>query len=183
MKTHIKFLGFVLLFSLAICSLDSTGQFLKMSFSNAYSMLNGGSNSASLGSSSGSSMISMINSTSFNKSITVSYGIPIEIVMEWANLKAKLSSDIGSNPDIYNNSSDDVQQAMSNIAYGDFVKISDYNTVNVKLNFRFSPPKLIIYGSDEGDFVNNDNSSPSDPGVFTMPSTPVRGTKIFVIKK
>ena len=171
------------MFSMIISGFNINAQFLKMSFNSAYSMLNSGSNSSSLGSSSGSSMISMINSTSFNKSITISYGIPIEIVMEWANLKAKLSSDIGSNPDIYNNSSDDVQQAMSNIAYGDFVKISDYNRVNVKLNFRFSPPQLIIYGSDEGDFVNNDNSSPSDPGVFTMPNTPVRGTKIFVIKK
>jgi len=183
MKISTMKLSFAFFLGITILSSESKAQFSKMSFSSAYSMLNGGSKSSSLGSSSGSSMISMINSSSFNKKITISYGIPIEIVMEWANLKAKLSSDIGSNPDIYNNSSDDVQQAMSNIAFGDFVKISDYNTVNVKLNFRFNPPVLKIYGSDEGDFVNNTNSSPWDPGVYTMPNTPVRGTKILVIKK
>jgi hypothetical protein len=103
--------------------------------------------------------------------------------MEFAVLKTNLSSDIALNSTTYDNSSTETQQAFDNIAYGNFVKISDYNQVNVKLNFRFNPPVLRVYGSDEGDFVNSSHASPYDPGVYITPNTPVRGSKIMVIKK
>jgi hypothetical protein len=177
------------LFSLACLSLAITGfnagftQQAKMSFSSAYSMLNGNSSSSGTGGSSGSMGFALNNSMAYSKRVTIFYGIPIEIVMEYAAIKANLASDLASNPETYDNSTDEVQQALVNIAYGDFVKISDYNQVNVKLNFRFNPPVLRIYGSDEGDFVNSSHSSPYDPGVYITPNTPVRGSKIMVIKK
>jgi hypothetical protein len=157
-------------------------QMAKMSFSSAYNMLNGG-NSSGAGSSAGTMGMASMAGMAYNKKITISYGIPIEIVLEYAVLKTNLSSDMAINPATYDNCSVEVQQALDNIAYGSFVKISDYNQVNVKLNFRFNPPVLRIYGSDEGDFINHTQSSPSDPGVYIMPNTPVRGSKIMVIKK
>jgi len=146
-------------------------------------MLNGGSKSTGSVSSAGAMHMSSVSGKSYNNKITITYGIPIEIVMEYAVLKTNLSSDIALNSATYDNSSAEVQQAFDNIAYGNFVKISDYNQVNVKLNFRFNPPVLRVYGSDEGDFVNSTHSSPNDPGVYIMPNTPVRGSKIMVIKK
>ena len=156
---------------------------VKMSLSHAFNALNAGSSSHAALSGTSSAGVTSIMTQSYNKNVTVSYGIPIEIVMEFAALKANLSAAIASDPGTYNNSADNVQQAFVNLAYGDFVRISDYKKVNVKLNFRFNPPKLRIYGSDESDFVNATTSSPYDPGVYVMPTTPVRGSKIMVIIK
>jgi hypothetical protein len=180
MKTSHKFLIHFICFVVLICGFNNAfSQQAKMSFSSAYSILNGGSKSTG-------SVIAAVRSVSgksYNNKITITYGIPIEIVMEYAVLKTNLSSDMAINSATYDNSSPEIQQAFDNIAYGNFVKISDYNQVNVKLNFRFNPPVLRVYGSDEGDFVNSSHSSPSDPGVYTAPNTPVRGSKIMVIKK
>ena len=82
-----------------------------------------------------------VSGKSYNNKITITYGIPIEIVMEYAVLKTNLSSDMAINSATYDNSSPEIQQAFDNIAYGNFVKISDYNQVNVKLNFRFNTPR------------------------------------------
>ncbi len=153
-----------------------------MSFSNAYNLLNTGSTSGSA-STAYNANISIANMNNYTKAVKVGYGIPIEIALEYAVIKSNLGSEMASDPEIYNNSTDDVQQAFVNVAYGDFVKISDYNQVNVLLNFRFNPPALYIYGSLTDEFVNNDYSSPYDPRVYKMPSTPVRGTKVLVIKK
>jgi hypothetical protein len=157
-------------------------QYAKMSYSNAYNLLNTGNNN-NASTSLGSSNLVSVNFTNYSKTVKVGYGIPIEIALEYAVVKSNLSSDIAGNPDNYFNSPDDVQQAFSNLAYGDFVKISDYNQVNVKLNFRFNPPLLKIYGNLEEEYINNSYSSPYDPGVYKMPTTPVKGTKILVIKK
>ena len=184
MKTSHKFL---ILFNCLIVLTgglnDAFSQKAKMSFSSAYNMLNGGNNSTGSGSSSGAIQMGSVSGKSYNNKINITYGIPIEIVMEYAVLKTNLSSDIALNPATYDNSSPEIQQAFDNISYGNFVKISDYNQVNVKLNFRFNPPVLRVYGSDEGDFVNSSHASPYDPGVYTTPNTPVRGSKIMVIKK
>ena len=61
--------------------------------------------------------------------------------------------------------------------------VLNYNKVNVKLNFRFNPAKLVIYGSDQNDFLNNAQSSPWDVGVYKAPNTAVSGSKIMVVKK
>jgi hypothetical protein len=184
MKTLQKFL---ILFNFIVILIsgfnDAFSQQAKMSFSSAYNMLNGGNKSTGSGSTSGTMQMGSVSGKSYNNKITITYGIPIEIVMEYAVLKTNLSSDMALNSATYDNSSPDIQQAFDNIAYGNFVKISDYNQVNVKLNFRFNPPVLRVYGSDEGDFVNSAHSSPYDPGVYITPNTPVRGSKIMVIKK
>jgi hypothetical protein len=179
MKTTHKY---IILFSIIVILIigfnDAFSQQAKMSFSNAYNMLNGGSKSTGSGMQMGS-----VSGKSFNKRITITYGIPIEIVMEYSALKNNLSSDMALNSAIYDNSSPEIQQAFDNIAYGSFVKISDYNQVNVKLNFRFNPPVLKVYGTDQNVFINITHPSPNDPGVYTTPNTPVRGSKIMVIKK
>lgn len=159
------------------------GQQSKMSFNSAFNLLNSGSKDGGPSVSVGSSSMVSGNFTNYTKGVKVGYGIPMEIALEYAVVKSNLSSEIASDPDNYFNSTDDVQQAFSNLAYGDFVKISDYNQVNVKLNFRFNPPMLLIYGSLEEEYTDNSYSSPYDPRVYKMPSTPVRGTKILVIKK
>jgi len=180
MKTSHKFLIlFNCLIVLTVGLNDVYSQKAKMSFSSAYNMLNGGNNSTG----SGAIQMGSVSGKSYNNKINITYGIPIEIVMEYAVLKTNLSSDIALNSTTYDNSSPEIQQAFDNIAYGNFVKISDYNQVNVKLNFRFNPPVLRVYGSDEGDYVNSSHASPYDPGVYTTPNTPVRGSKIMVIKK
>lgn len=157
----------------------------KMSYSNAFNMLNSGSKTtiSKVSNSGSSNSMAMINTANYTKKVKISYGIPIEIVLEYAIVKSHLNSDMASNPDTYNNSSDNVQQAFVNIAYGDFVKISDYNKVNVKLNFRFNPAKLVIYGSDTEDFLNNSNASPWDVRVYKTPNTPISGSKIMVVQK
>jgi hypothetical protein len=168
-----------------LCVGFSRAQVAKMSFNNAYNMLNSGSKYGSSKSPvmGGSMSAGVYNSVNYTKKVKISYGIPIEILFEYIAVKNNMSSNLASDPDTYNNSSDNVQQAFVNIAYGDFVKISDYNRVNVKLNFRFNPAKLVIYGSDEGDFLNNTQSSPWDVGVYKTPNTPVSGSKIMVVKK
>jgi hypothetical protein len=186
MKTLLKHSIRLMLFICGL-SLSTSGmaQAVKMSFNNAYNMLNTGNKNGTgmkVGVSSVSTM-GAFNAANYTKKVKVSYGVPIEIVMEYAVVKANLNSDIASDPDIYNNSSANVQQAFDNLAYGNFVKISDYNKVNVKLNFRFNPARLVVYGSDAGDFVNNANSSPWDVGVYKTPNTPVSGTKIMVVQK
>lgn len=184
MKTLNKYILPLICLSMSVNCFNSTfAQKAKMSFNSAYNILNGSNKSSRTGSSKvniGSASITKMN---YTKKITISYGVPIEIVLEYAVLKRNLSSDLASDPDTYDNCSNEVQQALVNIAYGNFVKISDYNIVNVKMNFRFNPPLLKVYGSDEGDFLNNTHSSPYDPGVYTTPSTPVSGSKIMVIKK
>ncbi len=172
---------FLILFLTLFFVRISEAQMARMSFNNAYNLINTGSNS---GSSSSSGGVQMINAQpGYSHKVKVGYGIPLEIAWEFAVVKANLSSEIASDPANYFNSTDDVQQAFSNLAYGDFVKISNYNQVNVALNFRFNPPELKIYGNLEEEFINGSGSSPYDPAVYRMPSTPVRGTKILVIKK
>lgn len=181
MATMIKLQKYflILVFTLFFVQI-SEAQMARMSFNNAYNTINTGSNSSS----SSSSGVHMINAQPvYSHKVKVGYGIPLEIAWEFAVVKANISSEIASNPANYFNSPDDVQQAFSNLAYGDFVKISSYNQVNVALNFRFNPPELKIYGNLEDEFINGSGSSPYDPAVYRMPSTPVRGTKILVIKK
>ena len=169
--------------ALILAGLTPVSSQIKMTFNQAFNAMNPGSNASSVSVMQSHTGISSIVMQNYTKGVTISYGIPIEIVMEYAALKTRMSSDIASDPTTYNNSAPDVQQAFNNLAYGDFVKISDYNRVNVKLNFRFNPPVLRIYGSDAGDFVNNTQSSPYDPGVYVMPNTPVSGSKTMVIQK
>jgi len=175
-----QFFSFAFLF-IVLMAKPGEAQMARMSFNNAYNLINTGSNSGS----SSSGGVHMINSQSsgYSHKVKVGYGIPLEIALEYAVVKSNLSSEIASDPANYFNSSDDVQQAFSNLAYGDFVRISSYNQVNVVLNFRFNPPELKIYGNVEEEFINGSGSSPYDPAVYRMPSTPVRGTKILVIKK
>jgi hypothetical protein len=176
---------FYIIFMVVIIVLVKTGdaQQSKISFNSAYNMLNTGNKYGGASAALDRSSLISANFTNYTKSAKVGYGIPMEIALEYAVVKANLSSEIASNPDNYFSSPDDVQQAFSNLAYGDFVKISDYNQVNVKLNFRFNPPFLKIYGSVEEEYTQNSYASPYDPRVYKMPSTPVRGTKILVIKK
>ena len=182
MKNILKYKSCFLILLLTLLLVNTTdAQMAKMSFSSAYNTINPVNQSVAASSITNNGL--SINGGGYTHKVKVGYGIPIEIAFEYAVVKAQLSSEIASNPANYFNSSDDVQQAFSNLAYGDFVKISSYNQVNVVLNFRFNPPKLYIYGNLEEEFLNNSNSSPYDPAVYKMPSTPVRGTKILVIKK
>lgn len=166
-------------------------QTAKMSFNAAYSMLNSGSKStvstartySTVNVNKESMTAAAINAANYTKKVLISYGIPIAILFEFINVKINLSSDLASDPDTYNNCADNVQQALVNLAYSDFVKISDYKKVNVKLNFQFNPAKLVIYGSDEGDFLNNGQSSPWDVGVYKAPTTAVSGSKVMVVQK
>ena len=177
--------------SILICSIilsiavrTNYAQISRVSYGNAFNMLNSGNKYGTTSSSmQGGSILSSIISASYTKKVTVSYGIPISIVMEYAVVKANLSSDVASDPDTYNNSSGDVQQAFDNLIYSDFVKISDYKKINVKLNFRFNPPQIIDYGSIESDYLNNTQSSPWDAQIYKMPNTQVCATKIMVIQK
>ncbi len=182
MKT-INIRQFILATSFILAALTPVSSQVKMTFHQAFNAMNPGSNSSAVNVMQSHTGISSIVMQNYTRGVAISYGIPIEIAMEWVALKTRISSDLASDPATYNNSSPDVQQAFNNLAYGDFVKISDYNRVNVKLNFRFDPPVLRIYGSDAGDFVNNTQSSPYDPGVYVMPNTPVSGSKTMVIQK
>jgi hypothetical protein len=161
-------------------------QMARMSFNKAYGALNPSTKSTSFATSPNSNYanaMEVAKTANYTKKVQISYGIPIEILFEYAIVKSNLASDMAGDPDTYNNSRGDVQQAFVNLAYGDFVKISDYKKVNVKLNFRFNPARLVNYGSDESDFVNNTQSSPWDVAVYKTPNTPVSGTKIMVIQK
>jgi len=192
MKTFsaLRFLSLCGIFAI-ISFANGQAQTTKISFNAAYNMLNSGSKnvygggSASIGtlSGGGSASIGVLNGVNYTKKVQISYGIPIAILFEFITVKINLSSDLASDQDTYNNCSGDVQQALVNLAYSDFVKISDYNKVNVKLNFRFNPAKLVIYGSDQNDFLNNAQSSPWDVGVYKAPNTAMSGSKIMVVKK
>lgn len=179
---NLPFLRSGLLTAILLAGFTLASRAQKMSFSSAYNILNTGSkysNSKPVNMQAGAVSLNNYNYTS---KVKLSYGIPTEIVFEYAIVKARMGSDLASDPETYNNSSENVQQAFINLAYGDFVKISDYHKVNVKLNFQFNPARLVVYGSDAGDFLNNSNSSPWDVGVYKAPSTPVSGSKIMVIQ-
>jgi hypothetical protein len=119
----------------------------------------------------------------YTQSVQISYGIPLEIIFEFTAVKTHLQSDIASDPGTYSNFPGNVRKAMTNLVNGNFVKISDYNTVNITLNFRFNPANLVLYGTDTGDFLNNTQSSPWDVGVYKPPNTSISGTKTMVINK
>ena len=192
MKTFsvLRFLSICVIFAISLLANDQA-QTTKISFNAAYNMLNSGSKnvygggSVSIGTLNGGGSVSVgvLNGVNYTKKVKISYGMPIAILFEFITVKINLSSDLASDQDTYNNCSDNVQQALVNLAYSDFVKISDYNKVNVKLNFRFNPAKLVIYGSDQNDFLNNAQSSPWDVGVYKAPNTAVSGSKIMVVKK
>ncbi len=171
--------GFVLFFT----ARPSFAQMAKLSFGNAFNMLNSGSKTVTSTSFQGTSNLSSIVSQSFTKKVSVSYGIPISILFEFIAVKNNLSGDIACDPDNYNNSAGNVKQAFDNLTNANFVKISDYNKINVKLNFRFNPAQLVNYGSIEEDYLNNTQSSPWDAKIYKMPNTPVSATKIMVIQK
>ena len=182
MKNNLKNKQTVLILLLTFFLIKVTeAQLAKMSFSKAYTTINPVNQSVDI--TNALNKGSSINLNGYTHKVKVGYGIPIEIAFEYAVVKAQLSSEIASDATTYFSSSDDVQQAFSNLAYGDFVKISSYKQVNVVLNFRFNPAKLTVYGSLQDEYLNNSNSSPYDPAVYRMPTTPVRGTKILVIKK
>jgi hypothetical protein len=192
MKIHSAFRYCQLLAALWVgFNSSALAQKTQMSYANAFNMLNSGNKTgntkvaAVISNTSGhaNAMAAALATANYTKKVQVSYGIPIKIVLEYAVVKSNLSSDMASDPATYNNSSDEVQQAFVNLAYGDFVKISDYNKVNVKLNFRFNPAKLVVYGSDDYDFINNTKTSPWDVNVYKTPNTPVSGTKIMIIQK
>ena len=189
MKTlsALRFYVFIGFFSVSLFA-QSQAQMAKVSFNSAYNMLNTGSKStvktiSTVNVNNASLSAGVLNAANYTKKVLISYGIPIAILFEFINVKNNLSSDLASDPDTYNNCADNVQQALVNLAYSDFLKISDYKKVNVKLNFQFNPAKLVIYGSDEGDFLNNGNSSPWDVGVYKAPTTAVSGSKVMVVQK
>ena len=158
----------------------STGAFAqmsKMSFSSAFSLLNSGSSSSG----SGYMPVSGLGSN-YTKKATIGYGIPFQIGMAQSIVRTNLSSAIANDPDQFNNLSEDVQAALWTLAYGEFVKIST-TPVNVKLEFRYNPAQLYVYGSIQSDFIDNGSSSPNDPLVYKAPKTAVSGTKTIVIKK
>jgi hypothetical protein len=181
MKTFsaLRFLSLCGIFAISLFA-NGQAQTTKISFNAAYNMLNSGSKnvygggSASIGtlSGGGNASIGVLNGVNYTKKVQISYGIPIAILFEFITVKINLSSDLASDQDTYNNCSGDVQQALVN-----------YNKVNVKLNFRFNPAKLVIYGSDQNDFLNNAHSSPWDVGVYKAPNTAMSGSKIMVVKK
>lgn len=163
--------GFVLVMSTA-----ALAQVSKMSFSSAFNLLNSGSSSSG----SGFMPVSALGSN-YTKKATIGYGIPFQIGMEQSIVKTNLSSAIANDPDQYNHLPEDVQAALWTLAYGEFVKISK-TPVNVKLEFRYNPAQLYVYGSIQSDFIDNGSSSPNDPLVYKAPQTAVSGTKIIVIK-
>ena len=182
-KKTTSLLRFCLLwvFCLSVAVNEGTAQVNGLSFGSAFNMLNSGNKN---GTSSGQAMnVVSQQGGNYKKKVSVSYGIPISILFEYTAVKNNLSSDIAGDQSIYNNSPANVQQAFDNLIYNDFVKISDYNKVNVKLNFRFNPPKLVEYGSIEEDYLNNTQSSPYDAKIYKMPGTPVSASKIMVIQK
>jgi hypothetical protein len=156
-----------------------------LSFGNAFNMLNTGTKENDLKATYGAGNLNTVKTgiKSYNQNVQVSYGIPLEIIFEFVAVKTHLHSDIASDPGTFSNFPANVQNAMSNLVNGNFIKISDYNSVNVILNFRFNPAKLVIYGTNTGDFLNNTQSSPWDVGVYKTPNTPVSGSKTMVIKK
>src|ERR1035437_734973 len=120
MKTNLKYLSVFIIVMMLILNETSQAQVAKMSFSSAYNVLNTGSKNSTSVTSSKSSALAINNSASYSKNVKVGYGIPIEIVLEYAIVKSNLSSDMASDPATYNSSSDEVQQAFVNLAYGDF---------------------------------------------------------------
>lgn len=162
---------------LLVTSTTAFAQSSKMSFSTAFNLLNSGSSSSGSG-----YMPSPVLGGNYTKKATIGYGIPFQIGMEQSIVKANLSSAIANDPDQYNSLSEDVQAALWTLAYGEFVKISN-TPVNVKLEFRFNPAQLYVYGSIQSDFIDNGSASPNDPLVYKAPQTAVSGTKIIVLKK
>jgi hypothetical protein len=183
MKIQKSFRVMLLCFSILLSNTTANyAQMTKLSFGNAFNMLNSGSK-YSASTMQGSSVLTSVLSQSYTKKVSISYGIPISILFEYIAVKLNLSNDIACNPDNYNNSPGNVQSAFDNLTNSDFVRISDYKKINVKLNFRFNPAQLVDYGSIEEDYLNNTQSSPWDAKIYKMPNTPVSASKIMVIQK
>jgi hypothetical protein len=165
-----------------ICFHSASGQ-KAMSFSHAYSSLNGSSGSPNNNANTGQVVSSGTKST-------INYGIPWEIATEWNYISNGLRSGYSADPNTYNNSSVAVQQALTNLMFEPFHKISDYTRgnngqVNVKLNFRYNPAALNVYGVESGFKANSiydASSTPWDPGIYYYPTGAPSGYKIMIIK-
>lgn len=184
MKTIEKYFIYLIV-AVTIISAPNLGLCQNMSFSKAYSALNGGSGSSGSGNSSASTIgVGIVNG--YTNKNNIYYGIPENMVGEYYSLKNGLIYALVIHPNSTNNSTNNAQQAFNDIIGSHFVKISEYAPVNVKLNFRFSPPQIAIYGTDPGQashYLYTSISTPDDAGIFQMPGTPVSGSKIMIIKK
>ncbi len=184
MRTNLSLWYYLFCLTLFGCGHSAVfAQKSSLSFAGAFNMLNTGSKNSTTKVTYTSVGLTPLKNHQYTQKVQISYAIPLEIVFEYTAVKTHLSSDIASDPETYNNSSGNVKKAMENLTNAAFVKMSDYNSVNVTLNFRFNPAQLVVYGTDTGDFLNNTQSSPWDPGVYQTPNTAVSGTKIMVINK
>lgn len=104
---------------------------------------------------------------SYNKKIKISYQIPALNALEWAIVRHRASNVLDQHMTYLLNENPGLMVHIQNLAYNDFVTLSSYAPLNVKLDFRF-----------------NTRTSPYNAEEFApMIKGPVIQTKTLMIKK
>lgn len=160
-------------------ALDTSGQVKSAySMSAAYSVLNAGtSNSAGatyVGNTStgaayvgnASPVIKVVTTPSLgylgplNKKWNINFGIPTQVVFDYAYLRGTVVNAYESDKELYWNGSAEFQNAVDFLGWTDFAPISSWAPVRCTVKFRFIPPVLGDNYDLRYDYRNNPSSAP-----------------------
>lgn len=121
---------------------------------------------------------SIASQTSFSipeklgKTWIINYGIPVQVSLDYAYLRARMVTAYEENPDPYYRGTQAFKQAVDILGWADFVKISSWAPVQCKVNYRFIPPALGMQGSSSFKYSYQ----------FNPLNAPIRGSNTFYIR-
>ncbi|MEO5976012.1 MAG: hypothetical protein ABIS36_17115 [Chryseolinea sp.] len=166
------------LLALLVITLDTSAQVKSVySMNAAYSALNSSSSGGpSYVGNSSTGIKAVVTATSIgyvgplNKKWDISFGIPTQVVLDYAYLRGAMINAYEDNPDLYNSGTPEFKQAVDFLGWTDFSPISAWAPVKCTVKFRFIPPVLGDNYDLKYDFRNNPSAAPE------------RGTATFWIR-
>jgi hypothetical protein len=109
----------------------------------------------------------------YNKKWIINYGIPIQVSLDYAYLRARMITAYEEDPGPYDRGSAAMKEAVDILGWADFVTISSWAPVRCQLFFRYLLPQMGIQESTKFKYSNE----------FNPLSGPVKGSTTFWIRK
>jgi hypothetical protein len=109
----------------------------------------------------------------YSKKWIIHYGIPIQVSLDYAYLRARMVTAYEEDPDPYNRGSAAFKEAVDILGWADFVTISSWAPVRCQLYFRYLLPQLGIQESTKFKYSNE----------FNPMASQVKATTTFWIRK
>lgn len=131
-----------------------------------------GNTSSSIITTSGISQTEVVRAQKHDKKWVVNFGIPGQIAVDYAYLRARMISAYEEDPGVYARGSAALKEAVDILGWTPFSTISSWAAVRCQLQYRFLPPAL-----EEKDGYAFRYSPRFDPA-----SAPVRATTTFWVR-